>query len=141
MDRLHQRAGSRDVVELHGSIMAWRCAETGRPVEDLPEEFDGYPPRTPWGTLLRPGVVWFGEMLPEAALDAAAEAVSECDLFFSVGTSAVVYPAAGYAQQVAQRGAATVEVNREPTPLTPMVRHALHGPSGEVLPAIMRAIA
>ncbi len=137
VDRLHQRAGSHDVVELHGSIMVWRCAQTGRRYEDLPAEFDSYPPRTPEGTLMRPDVVWFGEALPEAALERAFEASAACDLFFSVGTSAVVYPAAGFVDVARQGGARTVEVNRDETPISAGVDWSLRGSSGEILPGIV----
>src|SRR5262249_43779288 len=89
VDGLHRRAGSVNVVELHGSIMPWRCTRTGREYGpgELPMPFTEYPPRSEAGAPLRPGVVWFGEMLPEAALSAAQESLEGCDLFFSVGTS------------------------------------------------------
>ncbi len=137
VDRLHQRAGSRDVVELHGSIMVWRCVETGRRYEDLPVPFEEFPPRSPEDTLLRPDVVWFGEALPEAALERAFEASSACDLFFSVGTSAVVYPAAGFVDVARQGGAQAVEVNRDETPISDAVDWSLRGASGEILPRLV----
>ncbi len=137
VDRLHQRAGSRDVVELHGSIMVWRCVETGRQHVDLPAPFKEFPPRTSEGTMLRPDVVWFGESLPEAALDRAFEASSACDMFFSVGTSAVVYPAAGFVDLARQCGAKTVEVNRDETAISGGVDWPLRGASGEALPRLV----
>jgi NAD-dependent deacetylase len=82
-------------------------------------------------------VVWFGEMLPEHALREAAAAAESCDAFLSVGTSAVVYPAAGFVEVAARRGAATIEVNPEPTPLTPIVDVALRGAAGECLPRLV----
>lgn len=139
VDRLHQRAGSRNVVELHGTIMRWRCTRTQSEVEPGPEPFDRFPMPSPFaeGALLRPCVVWFGEMLPEAAITAAHEAVADCDLFFTIGTSSIVYPAAGFIQIAAQRGATTVELNRDPTPATRLVTHAAQGLAGQLLPRIL----
>jgi NAD-dependent deacetylase len=143
VDRLHQKAGSRNVVELHGSIVEWRCVRTGRTVVPPPEPFAAYPPPSPFreGAILRPNVVWFGEALPEPALAAAFGALDTCDVFMSVGTSSVVYPAAGFVGVAAARGALTVEVNRERTPITAGVHHALLGPSGEVLPRVLAMAA
>jgi NAD-dependent deacetylase len=141
VDRLHHRAGSRNVVELHGTIMAWRCAATGRPI-DLP---DGPLPEAPFpsphrpGAFARPSVVWFGEALPSEALAAAFEALTRCDVFMSVGTSAVVYPAAGFIDLAAENGAVTIEVNRDVTPLSSRVDHPLRGLAGEILPKLVAA--
>jgi NAD-dependent deacetylase len=139
VDRLHQKAGSRQVVELHGSIIQWRCTSTGRKHTPAPQAFTGFPPPSPFcpGAMLRPDVVWFGEMLPAEALAAAEEAVASCDLFLSIGTSAVVYPAAGYIQVAAARGARTGEVNREATPISGMVDWSIRGKAGEVLPRLL----
>ncbi|MCB9846481.1 MAG: NAD-dependent deacylase [Phycisphaeraceae bacterium] len=139
VDGLHQRAGSEDVVELHGSIMRWRCSVTGEPVSGLPEQFAEYPARTPDGHAIRPCVVWFGEALPERALEEAYEALETCDVFVSVGTSAVVYPAAGFVHLAAQRGATTIEVNREQTPISGSVSFSLRGSSGEMLPRLVES--
>ncbi|MFM9994567.1 MAG: SIR2 family NAD-dependent protein deacylase [Phycisphaerales bacterium] len=141
VDRLHQKAGSRNVVELHGSIIEWRCVRTGRAFLPPPEPFESFPPPSPHaaGAVLRPNVVWFGEALPEAALAAAYAAAESCDLFMSVGTSSVVYPAAGFLDVASANGAVTIEVNREPTPISERVDHCLLGRSGEVLPALLRA--
>lgn len=139
VDRLHHRAGSTGVVELHGSIVVWRCTRTGRKVEPPPEPLEKFPPESPFapGALLRPDVVWFGEMLPAEAVAAADRAVASCDLFFSVGTSAVVYPAAGYAALASARGAKVVEINRDETPLSRDVDWSVRGLSGEVLPQVV----
>ena len=138
VDRWHHKAGSKNVVERHGTIMIWRCTKTGRHVEPKPEPFDEYPPTSPFadGALLRPNVVWFGEMLPLEAIEAADNAVRACDLFMSVGTSSVVYPAAGFIQMAASIGASTIEVNPQRTPISAIVDHALVGKSGEVLPEL-----
>jgi NAD-dependent deacetylase len=137
VDGLHQRAGSRGVVELHGSIMAWRCVRTGTPAT-LPEgPFVEFPPRHPeTGHPLRPSVVWFGEMLPERAVAAASDALGACDLFLSIGTSSVVYPAAGFIHAAREAGATTIEVNPDATPISGVIDLALRGKSGEVLPEL-----
>lgn len=140
IDRLHQQAGSTDVVELHGNILTWRCTLTGRHVEMKDIPFDVFPPRSDAGGLLRPNVVWFGEMLPEDAIRAAYNAVNACDLFMSIGTSSVVYPAAGFVEIAISRGAKTIEINAEPTPISAMVDLSLMGPAGEILPQLLAAI-
>lgn len=142
VDRLHQKAGSKNVVELHGNIIAWRCTRTGRTVELGPGPMSEFPMRSPHDPqgLLRPDVVWFGEMLPTDAVEAATEAVHSCDVFLSVGTSSVVYPAAGFVQDAARRGAATCEINAEPTPISGMVDWTIRGKSGEVLPKVVERL-
>lgn len=137
VDGLHQRAGSRHVVELHGSIHVWRCMRTGKETRPGPEPFPAFPPPSPWGGSLRPGVVWFGEALPMGAIMAAEELASGCDVFFSIGTSAIVYPAAGFVTAAGANGALTVEINRDPTPLSNRVDFSLRGKSGDVLPLIV----
>ncbi len=139
VDGLHREAGSRNVHELHGSIRTWRCMSCGaaRPMPSPP--FPERPLRCDDCArgILRPCVVWFGEMLPQDALAAAEDAIASCDLFMSVGTSALVYPAAGYAHEARARGVPVIEVNREPTPLTDLADHSLLGMSGEILPALV----
>lgn len=141
VDRLHHRAGSARVVELHGNIIQWRCTSTHRVVDLPPESFSVFPPPSPFakGALLRPHVVWFGEMLPEDALEAAAVAVRSCDLVLSIGTSAVVYPAAGFLHAARQNGAFSIEVNAEPSAATKLVDVALHGKAGDILPKLVTA--
>jgi NAD-dependent deacetylase len=137
VDGLHERAGSREVIELHGNIRRTRCSVEGLIVE--PDETDVVPPVC-WncGAPLRPDVVWFGEMLPPAALDAASEAARECDLFLSVGTSSLVYPAAALPYEALENGATLVEINPGETPLTPHADYALRGGAGQVLPELAR---
>ncbi len=137
VDRLHQRAGSRRVVELHGNIIEWRCTKTGRRVANLPVPLERFPMESEAGGLLRPDVVWFGESLPEEAVAAAYEACGECEVFVSVGTSAVVFPAAGFIQIARGAGAVTVEVNRDRTPISAGVDFSLQGLSGEILPRLV----
>jgi NAD-dependent deacetylase len=136
VDGLHQQAGSTGVVELHGTILRWRCTKTGRERDMADVPFDSFPPRSPAGGLWRPNVVWFGEALPEEALHTAWRATGECDLFLSIGTSAVVQPAASLVTVAAGRGAKTAEINREPTPVTRQVDWSILGASGEVLPRL-----
>lgn len=137
VDGLHQRAGSSGVVELHGSIMRWRGVRTGTPA-DLPDDaFESYPPTLPTGEPIRPSVVWFGEALPGEALRAADEALASCDVFMSIGTSAVVYPAAGFIEVARQACAVTIEINPESTPISATVDVCLRGPAGEVLPRLV----
>lgn len=137
VDGLHQRAGSKRVIEIHGTILRWRCTKTGaeQPLDDL--SFDVFPIPSEHGGLMRPCVVWFGEMLPEQALAETFDALEHCDLFLSVGTSATVHPAASFIEVARAVGAKTVEINRDPTPISEIVDCAAHGPSGEILPQIM----
>ncbi len=139
VDGLHQLAGSTAVIELHGNIMRTTCSREGI-VIDMGARAGENPPRCPrYGAYLRPDVVWFGEGLPPAALEAAAQAADACDVFFSVGTSSLVEPAASLARVALQRGAAVVEVNPTITPLTSRATFVLQGASGEMLPALVKA--
>jgi NAD-dependent deacetylase len=137
VDGLHARAGSRRVIELHGNIMRTKCSRENRIVTTW-EDSDEVPPRCPHCQgLLRPDVVWFGEMLPQAALHEAMEAASACDLLISVGTSGIVYPAASIPGIAQDSGAVTLEVNPVKTALSSSMDHILHGPAGEILPALV----
>jgi NAD-dependent deacetylase len=139
VDRLHHRAGSQRVYELHGSIIDWRCASTGHVMTPPPEPFNVFPPPSPFqaGAILRPNVVWFGEALPEGALLAAWEITQRCDLFMTVGTSSQVYPAAGFLEIAARAGAFTIEVNKDATPASGRVDCALRGTVGQLLPLLV----
>ncbi len=140
VDGLHERAGASGVIELHGSLFRWRGRRSGRVLEpdEIPMPFESYPPRDESGDLLRPGVVWFGESLPREAFEAADEASSSCDVFLSIGTSAVVYPAAGLIELASSCGASVIEVNPNETPATPLARVSLRGRAGAVVPEIVR---
>ncbi len=139
VDGFHQLAGSVDVIELHGNITRLKCSREEIVIDHWAETGET-PPRCPrCSDLLRPDVVWFGELLPPAALEAAAQAANTCDVFFSIGTSGIVEPAASLARVVLHRGAVVVEVNPTATPLTPQASFALQGPSGEILPALVKA--
>jgi len=140
VDGLHQRAGSRAVVELHGNITRTKCFEEDTLVETWPETSE-VPPRCPrCGGLLRPDVVWFEESLPAAALALAHERSAACDVFLSIGTSTVVYPAAELPFHALASGATVVEINPQPTPLTAKAEYVLAGAAGEVLPELVAAI-
>jgi NAD-dependent deacetylase len=139
VDGLHRRAGSQNVIELHGCLHRTKCFDEDGIVEKWAAT-EAVPPRCPrCGGLLRPDVVWFGEPLPPSALDAALSAAWDCDVFLAVGTSAVVQPAASLPYEAISRGATTVEINPERTPLSSRVTYAMHGSSGVVLPALVAA--
>lgn len=137
VDGLHARAGSTGVVELHGSIMRWRGVRTGNdcPTPDGP--FDAFPPTSPDGEPLRPGVVWFGEPLPTEAVEAAYESANACDVLLTIGTSAAVYPAAGFIDIAAANGAVTIEINPDDTEASDRVDIALRGTAAVVLPELV----
>jgi NAD-dependent deacetylase len=140
VDGLHRRAGSHQVVELHGNLFRVKCFDEDRPVENWPDSAD-IPPRCPHcGGLLRPDVVWFGEMLPTSALQAAEQAAATAEIFFSIGTSALVYPAADLPFTALAAGATVVEINPQSTPLSPQVTFSLNGPAGVILPRLIEQV-
>lgn len=145
VDDLHERAGSRSVIHLHGSIQQPRCFDCARPmaipVAEVMENGQRLaPPRCPLcNGLARPGVVWFGESLPQQAWEAAWEAVSTCDLLLSVGTSGAVYPAAGLPRRALEQGARVIHVNPEPVSTHAPRELALTGKAGQVLPRLLTA--
>lgn len=141
VDGLHQRAGNRRVLELHGSIARVKCADTGRLLEGDVPACDNPPPRHPQtGGLLRPDVVWFGEALPEAAFMESARAARNADVYFTIGTSALVYPAAALPIEALKAGATVVEINPTETPFSNTASYSLRGKAGEVLPTIVAAL-
>jgi NAD-dependent deacetylase len=140
VDGLHRMAGSQNVLELHGNIQRVRCADCYTLTELWGNDTEAVPQCIQCGGLLRPDVVWFGESLPRPQLEAAVEAARACDVFFSIGTSGVVQPAAALAFAAHNHGAVVVEINAEPTPLTPKANYALHGKSGEILPQLVEAV-
>lgn len=136
VDGLHRRAGSENVLELHGNILRTICSVERLEVEPGTDERP--PPCPNCGAPLRPDVVWFGEMLTGDTLQAAAEAARDCDVFLSIGTSSLVYPAASLPYEALSAGATVVEINPEETPLTARADYALRENAGRVLPAIVR---
>jgi len=140
VDGLHRMAGSKNVLELHGNIQRVRCSECYTFAETWGDDTESVPQCSVCSGLLRPDVVWFGEALPRDQLEASVEAARTCDIFFSIGTSGVVQPAASLAHAARNRGAVVVEVNAEPTLLTSKANYAFHGKSGEMLPELVKAV-
>jgi len=139
IDDLHRKAGSKNVVEMHGNIFRHKCFDMGHAVEELPPG-DEAPPRCRCGSMIRPDVVWFGEILPQHALEKAFAAIESCDTMLVVGTSGIVYPVAGFPELARRAGAKIIEVNPEKTPITPLADEFLKGPAGEVLPALVEEL-
>lgn len=137
VDGLHQQAGSKDVVELHGNIKRNKCIRCGAPYETMEKVVQGIPPKCSCGGNIRPDVVWFGEMLPQDAINYAFKVSSDCDIFFSVGTSAVVHPAASLPLIAQRSGAYVVEVNVEPTEISSVLEESLVGKAGEIMPLLV----
>jgi len=140
VDGLHAAAGTRAPIELHGNIRHVRCSECAARAEHWDESEKQVPRCALCGGLLRPDVVWFGEPLPRAELERALRASTECQVFFSIGTSAIVQPAASLPYAARRTGAIVVEINAESTPLTGAAAFSLRGKSGEVLPALVKAL-
>ena len=147
VDDLHERAGSADVLHLHGSLHSPRCAACGR-AHNLPptilEEPDGGrrlpPPRcNRCGGSVRPGVVWFSEDLPIKELSLAFDAASECDVLFAIGTSGLVQPAAGIPMLAKRAGAKLVQVNPMGTQLDETCTWSMRGAAGVLMPNLLRA--
>jgi NAD-dependent deacetylase len=133
VDGLHPLAGSRNLLEIHGSLWRTRCLSCGERRENREAPLARIPPRCACEGLLRPDVVWFGEALPVDPLERAIRAVEACDLMLVIGTSSLVQPAASMADAALARGAPVVEINLEPTPLSDLATVALHGKAGEIL--------
>jgi NAD-dependent deacetylase len=140
VDRLHQSAGSTNVIELHGTLFIWRCTDCGVEAEERGPAFGIYPPRCSCGGQRRPGVVWFGESLPTHALLTAQRAAASCNLFVSLGTSSVVHPAAGLIDLAIRKGARLLEINPEETPYSRRSDWSIRGKTGEVLPELLAAL-
>ncbi len=137
IDGLHQKAGSKNIWELHGNIWKLRCTEEGTITENHDTPLKEIPPLCPnCGALLRPHVVWFGESLSPTILQKSIQLSSECDVMFVIGTSAVVQPAASLPFEASEAGAKIVEINLDPTPLSLYADFSIRGKSGEILPLI-----
>jgi NAD-dependent deacetylase len=138
VDNLHRRAGSKNVVELHGNIERSYCILCRALAQEPELEAQTSVPRCmKCGGLVRPDVVWFGEMLPLEVFSKADTAARQCDIFFSIGTSAVVYPAASLPYTALDEGAFVVELNLEPTDLSSRAHEVLIGKAGEILPDLL----
>ena len=136
VDALHARAGSADVVELHGNLFRVRCTREQR-VRAAPEAFDVVPPRCECGALLRPDIVWFGEMLPDDAVARATSAMRRADLVLVIGTSGIVYPAAGF---VALCGGTTIEINPQASALSSRCTYVIAATATAATPPLVEAI-
>lgn len=145
VDDLHERAGSQDVIHLHGSLHSPRCIDCGRAYtlpltsEALPENGSRIePPRcSACSGYVRPGVVWFGEMLPEDAWNAGLAAAGECDVFLSIGTSGIVYPAAELPLRALGHGATVVHINPVRFEISSQ-EHSLEGPASVMMQSLLR---
>jgi len=143
IDGLHQRAGSSDVIELHGTMHRFACLRRrhgGFALDDLAGQ-DERPPRCPeCGDLIRPDVVWFGEALPEDELRRAQLLAGSCDAMLVVGTSAVVFPAAALPLQALEANAVVIDVNPEPSALSAQATISLRGRGGDILPQLVEEL-
>ena len=137
VDGLHDRAGSRNVLKLHGDIWALRCLKCGSERRDERTPLPELPPSCECGGMLRPGVVWFGEPLPAEAWERAQKATREAEVLLVVGTSATVYPAAGLVPLAMSAGARVIECNVEETPFSSGLDRSLRGRAGELLPQLI----
>ena len=139
VDGLHDRAGSRRLLKLHGDLWILRCTVCFAEIVDRTVPLAEIPPQCACGGLLRPGVVWFGEGLPPGVLQEAIRAAERAQVFLVVGTSAVVQPAASLPLLARRAGARVIEVNAESTPLSPLVDASILGPAGALLPQLVEA--
>jgi len=137
VDGLHAAAGSPRIIALHGDLFRVRCTRDGATREDRRAPLPEIPPRCSCGALLRPDVVWFGESLPEDAMEEATEASRAAELFLSIGTSAVVYPAAALPEIAKRNGAYLVEINIEETPMSSLADEVIRAPAAETLPVLL----
>jgi NAD-dependent deacetylase len=136
VDGLHDRAGSRKILKVHGDIWMVRCTVCGQEREEKSVRLSEIPPRCECGGIERPGVVWFGEALPPLVWEHAKRAVQQVEVLLVVGTSAVVHPVAGLADLAKSRGAVVVEVNVAETPVTAGADYSLRGPAAAILPEL-----
>ncbi|MBT8041089.1 MAG: NAD-dependent deacylase [Xanthomonadales bacterium] len=143
VDGLHQQAGSARVIELHGNILRSKCSVTHRPISsEWLKDVTGCPPPSPYNAkgLARPDVVWFGEVLPQDALDTAMAAARNCDICFSVGTTSLVQPAASLPLLAKQHGAILLEINPVDTALSAQADGRLRGPASSALQAVLQQL-
>jgi NAD-dependent deacetylase len=150
VDNLHQRAGSKNVLELHGNIFRARCLSCGETISmkpsinkengntNLSKSTETQLPKCSCGGLLRPDVVWFGEPIPQDIWQASLDFLNTTDVALICGTSGVVWPAAAIPEIAKRSGAKTIEVNLDPTPISSIVDISIQGKAGEILPQIMK---
>jgi NAD-dependent deacetylase len=137
VDGLHDLAGSGKILKLHGDIWRMLCTQCGANFPNRRAPLPKIPPHCACGGMARPGVVWFGEPLPEGMMKEAEHAVAAAQVFLVIGTSAVVYPAAGLIPYAKQAGARVIEINLEETAYSATVDCALQGLAGDLLPQLL----
>jgi len=136
IDGMHQRAGSKNITELHGSLWRLRCPMHGI-TEDIGEKYKSYKCEH-CDNWLRPDIIWFGDMLDEFVINQAVFVLRECDLFVSIGTSGVVYPAAGFPRIAKEYGAKCIEINPEQTKISFMYDISIQSTAGDALPHLFQ---
>jgi NAD-dependent deacetylase len=141
VDGLHDRAGSRRLLRIHGDIWTLRCTVCRREWRDLRPSLPELPPKCDCGAMARPGVVWFGETLPDGVWREAFEAARSAELMLVIGTSAVVYPAAGLVELVKAAGAKVIEINPAETPVSGLVDLSWRAPAAEALPQLAQLLS
>ena len=140
VDGLHYKAGNKNIFDLHGNILRNRCVDCGKVTMDLEIDIEKGVPLCDCGGKIRPDVVWFGEMLPQSVLNGAIVAAEKADVFLSIGTSALVQPAASLPLTAKFYGAYVLEINIEPTPISQSVHESILGKSGEILPKLLEQL-
>ena len=140
VDGLHVKAGSKKLREIHGNIWRVRCTVEEKVSENLEVPLNNIPPMCECGKMLRPHIVWFGESLDAEDIRVSYKAIEKCNLFFSIGTSALVQPAASFAMLAKENNASVVEINRDPTPISDLVDYSVMGKAGEILPELVKEI-
>lgn len=140
VDDLHRRAGSINILELHGNITKSYCLDCKKYYSEVPVSEPQQAPRCDCGGLIRPDVVWFGEMLPSREIKLAFDAARQSELFFSIGTTAEVQPAGSLPIEALQNGAYVVEINPDPTVISDQVHECVRGKAGIVLPQLVSAM-
>ncbi|MEC4889851.1 MAG: NAD-dependent deacylase [Nitrospira sp.] len=138
VDGLHRAAGSRKLSEIHGNIWMVRCTACGAVTENHQVPLPLLPHCGPCGGLLRPHIVWFGESLDSEDLARCTKALHTCDVLIVIGTSGMVYPAAGFASVAKEAGAFVIEVNLDPTPQSDLVDMTLRGHAKDVVPNLLQ---
>ena len=141
VDDLHRRAGSSDILELHGNIFRYKCLDNNHPFDLTDDDENDSPPLCPYcDSFIRPDVVWFGEALPLGAIDRAVDLCRQCDVMLVVGTSGLVQPAALLPYEVAYQGGTVIEINPNLSEISDIADLSIQGPSGQVLPWILARI-